>query len=570
MATLPRPRKFLPADFTPDTWDKIEPFVKKLKERDPASADELEQWLLDFSELTAVIDEYGSRRYIDRSCNTVDEQIKTRYLDFVENIEPNLKPASFELQQKFLSNPHVGELTGQRYDVLRRDWKADVELFRQENVSLETQVTKIVTKYDEVCGDMTVEFDGREYTMQQMARFQESTDRDVRERAWRATADRRLKEREVIDDLFDEVLPLRQKIAENAGFDNYRDYQFKRLKRFDYTPADCDAYADAVASNVVPLVREMDEQRREALGVDKLRPWDLAVDTKGRDPLEPFTEDQIEKFVETTHGVFTKLDPDLANDFQQLRDKGNLDLDSRKGKQPGGYQCNLEETGVPFIFMNAAGLQRDVETLLHEGGHAFHTLAAKDEPLVFLRHAPMEMCEVASMSMELLALPYMDDYFSKPGDADRARRHQIEGVTVLGWIATIDQFQHWIYTNPGHSRDARTAKWNELLGRFYHDVDWTGCEAARDAMWQRQLHLFHVPFYYIEYGIAQLGAYQIYKNSKSDAAKALKDYRHGLSFGGAKPLPELFESANIKFDFGDSTIKPLVDMIRSDLAALPE
>lgn len=564
-----RKRRLLPSAFIPDSWDGIRPYIDTLKGREIASPQDLEQWLLDFSELAAVIDEYGSRRYIDKSCHTDDEAIKQRFLDFVENIEPHLKPEMFALQKKFLENPYVDRLEGPRYDILRRKWQADVDIFRPENVPLETKVTKIVTQYDEVCGAMTVEFRGKEYTMQQMARFQEETDRELREEAWGASTDRRLADRNTIDDLFDEVIELRRQIARNAGFDNARDYMFKALKRFDYTPADCDAFADAVEKHVVPLLRELDEERRQALGVDRLRPWDLAVDPRGRDPLRPFDPDNIDALVETTRALFEKLDPALAADFASLREAGNLDLDSRKGKQPGGYQCNLEETGVPFIFMNAAGLQRDVETLLHEGGHAFHTLAAAGEPLTFLRHAPMEFCEVASMSMELLALPYLDLYFDKPENTDRARRHQLEGVSILGWIAVIDQFQHWIYTTPGHSRDDRTARWNELLGRFHHGLDWAGHEAARDAMWQRQLHLFHVPFYYIEYGIAQLGALQIYNNAKKDPAKALKDYRHGLSFGGTRPLPELFEAANIKFDFGDKTVEPLMRTIREDLKNLP-
>ena len=564
-----RPRRFLPADFSPDQWEKISPFVEQLRGRELNSPAELERWLLDLSELVSVVDEYGSRRYIEKSCHTDDEAIKKAFLDFVEHIEPKLKPAMFALQKKFLASEHAAGLAGPRYDILKKKWQADVDIFREENVPLETEITKVVTQYDEVCGDMMVSFDGGEYTMQQMARFQEETDRALRERAWRAATDRRLADRGRIDDLFDKVLPMRQRIAENAGFKNYRDYQFKALKRFDYTPADCDAFAAAVEKHVVPLMRELDAERRRALGVDKLRPWDLAVDPKGRPPLRPFDEKDIDGFVETTRKVFERLSPELAADFDKLRQCGNLDLGSRKGKQPGGYQANLEETGVPFIFMNAAGLQRDVETLLHEGGHAFHSLAVADEPLTFLRHAPMEFCEVASMSMELLALPYLDLYFDDQGDADRARRHQLEGVGILAWIATIDQFQHWIYTHPGHTRQERTALWNELLTRFYHDVDWTGIEPARDAMWQRQMHLFHVPFYYIEYGIAQLGALQIYNNSKKDARRALADYRHGLSFGGGRPLPQLFEAANIKFDFGDATIKPLVQTIREDLRKLP-
>jgi oligoendopeptidase F len=567
--SLRRPRKFLPADFVPDTWEKISPWADRLSQRVINTARELEQWLMDVSELASVVDEYGSRRYIDKSCHTDDPQIKKAYLDYVENIEPKLKPVMFRLQKKFLSSQHADALSGERYDILKKKWQADVEIYRDENVPIETQVTKLVTQYDEICGDMIVSFEGREYTMQQMARFQEETDRNLRERAWRAATERRLADRQKIDELFDQVLPLRQKIAENAGFKNYRDYQFKALKRFDYTPQDCHDFAAAVEKHVVPLMRELDDERRKALRLQDLRPWDMAVDVKGRPPLRPFDEKNIESFVKTTYDVFARLSPELADDFDMLRQLGTLDLDSRKGKQPGGYQCNLEETGVPFIFMNAAGLQRDVETLLHEGGHAFHTLAAADEPLTFLRHAPMEFCEVASMSMELLALPHLEAYFQSPQDADRARRHQLEGVSILTWIATVDQFQHWLYTNPGHSREQRTAEWNRLLERFYHRLDWSGIESARDAMWQRQLHLFHVPFYYIEYGIAQLGALQIYNNAKKDARKALADYRNGLKYGGTLPLPKLFEAANIRFDFTDRTIQPLMQTIREDLRKLP-
>ena len=277
-ATARRPRRFLPGDFVLDQREKISPWAEQLRAREINSPAALEQWLLDVSELASVVDEYGSRRYIDKSCHTDDAQIKQRFLDYVENIEPKLKPVMFELQKKFLASEHAGKLSGPRYEILKKKWQADVDIFREENVPLETEITKIVTQYDEVCGDMMVWFDGKEYTMQQMARFQEETDRALRERAWRAATDRRLADRDRIDDLFDKVLPMRQRIAENAGFKNYRDYQFKALKRFDYTAEDCDAFAAAVEKHVVPLMRDLDAQRRKALAVDNLRPWDLAVD----------------------------------------------------------------------------------------------------------------------------------------------------------------------------------------------------------------------------------------------------------------------------------------------------
>ena len=570
VAARRRPRRLVPADFDAAEWSQIEPLLGELQGREIGSKDEMRDWLRDLSEVEMVVDEYGSRLYIDKSRHTEDEQVKAAYLHFVDEIEPKLKPAFDALKRKYLDSPHA--LTaddGEKFGILRRTWQTDVDLFREANIPLQTRETKIVTEYDETCGAMTIEFRGKTYTQQQMARFQEETDRDTREAAWKASADRRMQDREKIDGLFDEVLPLRGEIAGNAGFDSARDYYFKAKHRFDYTPDDCHRYAAAVEEHVVPVLRKLDAERRAELGVETLRPWDLAVDVRGRDPLRPFDESDTDGFLAKTTGIFRKLDPDLAEQFDLLRQAGHLDLESRPAKQPGGYQANLEESGIPFIFMNAAGLQRDVETLLHEGGHAFHTLLAHDEPYGFFRHAPMEFCEVASMSMELLALPHLDDFFENPADADRARRHQLEGVSILAWIATIDQFQHWLYTHPGHSRADREAAWLEVFARFGHEVDWTGHEDVRASLWQRQLHLFHVPFYYIEYGIAQLGALQLWLASKRDKAAALERYKHALSLGGTRPLPALFEAAGLKFDFSADTIAPLMAAVREDLDKLP-
>jgi oligoendopeptidase F len=344
---------------------------------------------------------------------------------------------------------------------------------------------------------------------------------------------------------------------------------WKALKRFDYTPDDCLRFADSVAKTVVPLVDELDRQRGADLGLPRLRPWDLAVDPKNRPPLRPFSDTDIEGFVSKTHEIFKRLSPQLADDFDLLRRRNNLDLGSRKGKQPGGYQSTLNEVREPFIFMNAAGLQRDVDTLLHEGGHAFHALAAKDEPLVFLRHAPMEFCEVASMSMELLGADHLDVFYNSADHARAKRVHLEEVIRILPWIATIDSFQHWLYTNPGHSRQQRTAEWTRLMDRFGSKVDWSGFEEIRASRWLWQLHLFHVPFYYIEYGIAQLGALQLWMKARQDPQQALNNYRAGLRLGGTKPLPELFSAAGIQFDFSEKTLRPLMGAIGEELAELP-
>lgn len=566
--TIAYPRRFVPRNLDVADFSQLEPLYNALIDRPIRSVEDLEQWLGDASELSSVVDEYGSRRYIDKSCHTEDPKIEQAYMHFVERIEPKIKPLFFQLQRKFLESPFVSRLQGERYRILDRKWRSDVELFREENIPLETQITKLVTDYDKISGAMMVRFQGKEYTLQQLARFIEEPDRRVRQEAWEASANRRLQDRDRMDELYDKLLPLRQRIAANAGMSDYRAYVWKAYKRFDYTPEDCLRFADAIEKTCVPAVDELDRQRAADMGLQSLRPWDLSVDPKNRPPLRPFSEDQTPEFVRKVKDVFDRLSPQLAEDFDLLRQRNNLDLQSRRGKQPGGYQCSLDEAREPFIFMNAAGLQRDVETLLHEGGHAFHCLAARQEPLVFLRSAPMEFCEVASMSMELLGSEHFDVFY-QDAQVHRARRTLLEGIIrFFPWMATIDVFQHWIYTHPGHTDRQRTGQWLAILDRFSSKVDWSGHEAARQALWQRQLHLFHAPFYYIEYGIAQLGALQLWIKSKEDPRRAVANYRAALRLGGTKTLPELFAAAGIRFDFSDRTLGPLMQAIRDELTTL--
>ena len=562
-------RSFVPTTLDVSQFSQLEPLYRQLLERSLETDAEAERWLGDFSELSSVVEEYGSRRYIDKSCHTDDPAIEKAYLHFVEEIEPKIKPLYFELQRKLLQSPAAARLTGPRYQILLRKWRADVELFREENIPLETQITRLNNDYDKIWGLMTVNFRGTEYTLPQLSRFGEEPDRATRQEAWEAGTRRRLADHEAIEGIFDQLLPLRQTIAHNAGKPDYRAFIWQAYKRFDYTPEDCLRFADAVAETCVPVMRELDRKRRQDLGVDRLRPWDLSVDPKNRPPLRPFEESNVNGFVDGVKTIFSRLSPRLADDFESLRARNNLDLQSRKGKQPGGYQCSLEESREPFIFMNAAGLQSDVITLLHEGGHAFHCLAARDEPLVFLRSAPMEFCEVASMSMELLGADHFDVFY-REAEASRAKRVLLEGITrLLPWIAMIDSLQHWIYTHPGHTREQRTAEWLRLQDRFASQLDWTGHEDTRAALWPRQLHLFHVPFYYIEYGIAQLGAMQLWLKSRHDLHGALAGYRAALALGGTRTLPELFAAAGISFDFSSKTLRPLMSALRDELDQLP-
>jgi oligoendopeptidase F len=564
-----KPRTFVPPDLDCGDWNQIAPLYDELEAtaaRCQTVAD-LEGWLLQRSELNAAIDQDHSERYIAMTCHTDNAEAEKAYLHIVEHVQPQIKPREFKLDQLFIAHPLRRQLPKARYEVFDRNTALQVELFRPENVAFETEEAKLSQQYQKISGSLTVSFRGEEKTLIQMSRYLEETDRALRQQTWELVASRRLREVDKFEDIFDEQVKLREKIAKNAGFKNYVDYAFRSRRRFDYTPADCLKFHDAIEQEMMPVVRELQARRREQLGLATLRPWDLGVDPLNRQPLRPF--EQVETMVSKSQEIFDQLDPALAGDFRQMQTLRLLDLANRKGKAPGGYQSTLPEARLPFIFMNAVGVQRDVETLLHEAGHAFHALATRHEDLYAYRDAPIEFCEVASMSMELLGNEFIEKFYA-PAEANRARHDHLEGnVKIFPWIATVDAFQHWIYSHPGHSRTDRRAAWENLMQRFGGEVDWSGYEDARAHLWHRQLHIFIHPFYYVEYGIAQLGAFQVWANSKHNKAKALNDYKKGLALGGSRPLPELFAAAGCKFAFDQATIKPLMQVVRAELAKLP-
>jgi oligoendopeptidase F len=570
-AALPahKPRRFVPPEIDLGDWGQIAPLFDQLAARSPAcaTATDLERWLLDWSELNAALDEESSKRYIAMTCHTDNAEAEKAYLHFVENVDPQLKPRQFALARTYVNHPLRAQLPQTRYQVFDRDTQLHVELFREENIPLETEEARLSQQYQKLSGSLMVQFRGEEKTLVQMGRHLEETDRPLRQEAWELVANRRLQEAGKFEEIFDQLVKLREQIARHAGYANYRDYAFRKMGRFDYTPADCEAFHEAVENEIVPVLHELQAERQRQLGVETLRPWDVAVDPLNRPPLRPF--EQVDQMVSRTQEIFERLDRDLAAGFQRMQNLHLLDLANRKGKAPGGYQSTLAEARVPFIFMNAVGLQRDVETLLHEAGHAFHALATCDEDLHAYRNAPIEFCEVASMSMELLGNEFLEKFYSPP-EANRARRTHLEGiVNIFAWIATVDGFQHWIYTHPGHTRAERSAAWLELMARFGGQMDWQGYEAARANLWHRQLHIFIHAFYYIEYGIAQLGALQVWANSKRDQAQAMNDYKRSLALGGSRPLPELFAAAGCKFEFSRETMAPLVALVRRELAKLP-
>lgn len=569
----PFPRKFVPAGADMGDWTHIEPLFKQLLDRKPSTVDEFEQWIFDCSELGSVINEEEAKRYIAMTTQTDDPAREAAYQHFIKEIDPKAKPLWQALEVSYLNSPVRKRLPQDRYAVFDRIIENNVQLFREENVPLETRETLLSKDYQKLTGGMTVTYKGKELTLQQASKYLEEPNRQVRQEVWELTTSRRLQDKDKLEDLYDQLIEVRGHIAKNAGFDDYRDYAFKHRRRFDYTPEDCFRFHEGVERAVMPMVRSIMENRRRKLKVDRVRPWDLQVDPLNRAPLRPFaTADEL---VQGTHGIFTRVDPELGAQFKFMADEKLLELESRKGKAPGGYQHTLQERRWPFIFMNAVGRDEDIRTLLHEGGHAFHMLAAREEPIIYYRHSPLEFAEVASMGMELLAAPHLNVFYKNPDDYRRSYITTLyDAVLILPWVATIDAFQHWIYTHPSHAREERRRAWLEIHERFegcystFGIADWTELDEPRAYLWHRQLHLYTSPFYYIEYGIAQIGALQVWVQSRRNHREAVERYWQALALGGSRPLPELFEAAGAKFRFDEQSVKPLMEMVGEELERL--
>jgi oligoendopeptidase F len=489
--------------------------------------------------------------------DTTNEEYEKAFTYFVTEIEPKMKPYSFALNQKLVASPLTEGLDKNQYFPYLRSVRNSIELYREENIPIQSELSVLAQQFGVISSKMTIEHEGKEYTLQQAARLLQNPDRNVREQVFRKVAARRLQDKAVLNELFDKLLARRQQVALNAGFDNYRDYKFRELGRFDYTPQDCFRFHDAVRDHIVPLHRLLLEFRRSRLGVDRLKPWDTDAEPAGTQPLQPFTEGK--ELTEKAIAVFKKLNPFFGDCLTTMRGMERLDLDSRKGKAPGGYNCPLAETGVPFIFMNAAGTMSDVITMMHEGGHAVHSFLTHPLALSSFKEYPMEIAELASMSMELFSMEHWDEFFKDEAELKRAKIEELERViSVLPWIATIDKFQHWLYTHVGHSVAEREAAWMEILNEFSTGVvDWTGFDEYRRNFWQKQLHLYEVPFYYIEYGIAQLGAIAMWRQYRNNKEQALDNYQQALALGYTRTLIELYDTAGIRFDFSPDYVAEL-------------
>jgi oligoendopeptidase F len=563
------PRKFLSNDLQINSFDVIKPYFEDLLNRSILSKVEFEKWLEDRSELDAVLEEDLAWRYIRMTIDTKNEEHSNSYTLFVTKIQPELAPLDDQLNRKLIQSPFIKEyMHCDAHRIYFRSVETQLKLFREENIAIEAFLNEKSQEFGIISGAQTIEHDGQEITMQKASQFLKEQDENVRKTIYEKMSIRRRKDIDTLNELYSELIIKRHELARNAGFDNFIDYKFQSLGRFDYTKEDCFNFHQAIKTLIVPLVREIQQRKLDKLGKSKFKPWDTEVDPDGKAPLKPFQTGK--EMLDGTISMLSKIDTYFADCIQTMEKMAHLDLESKTGKAPGGYNYPLYEIGVPFIFMNAVGAQRDLVTMVHEAGHAVHSFLSRDLKLTGFKNIPSEVAELASMSMELLTMKHWDLFYSNSDDLNRAKREQLEGILkILPWIAQIDAFQHWVYENVNHTIEERYAYWKKLSSEYGTGLtDWNGYEDMLETSWQRQMHLFEVPFYYIEYGIAQLGALGVWKNSIENYDQAVEKYKDALKLGYSKSIPEIYETANVKFDFSESYLKSLADFIKEELTRI--
>jgi len=564
-----RPKRiFIAEDLKINSYDDVKPYFEKLLEEKISSLKEFKLWLKKNSELDAVLEEDMAWRYIKMTINTADKEASESYNKFVNEINPPISEVSNLLNKKLYDSPFKKELTDEADKIYLKKVESAIELFREENIELFSKTQNLAQEYSGIIGAQLINYQGNDLTSPQAAKFLKDPNRDVRKEVFDLLFVRKNEDNELLEGIFDQLVETRHQIALNAGYKNFRDYKFKEMNRFDYSVQDCFDFHDAIEKHIVPIYKKIQEEKLKKFGFEKFKPYDLSADPDGKQPLKPFEGGN--ELTEKTIAVFNKLDPYFADCIATMQEIGHLDLESKKGKAPGGYNYPLYEIGVPFIFMNAAGSDRDVITMVHEGGHAIHSFLTKDLELTSYKSFPSEVAELASMSMELLSMNYWEIFYTTEDDLKRAKKEHLESILmVLPWIATIDAFQHWIYENPKHNREERTTKWLEISSRFGTGLtDWTGYENGRVYSWHKQLHLFEVPFYYIEYGFAQLGALGVWKNALQNEKKAIEDYKKGLAVGYTKDIKSIYKTAGVEFDFSEGNIKLLAEVALNYLKEL--
>ncbi len=566
-ALVPK-RRFLKTDFSCSSWDNIKTYFQELLDREINSGEELEQWILDWSELEAACVEDNRWRYIKMSVNSDDKEAAERFQYFIKEITPKLTSVGHELIIKLLDSPFLSSMDKQKYFVYLRELRKEREIFNKENIQINVDIRMRSQVFGEASSKMSIEHEGEELTIQQSSKLLDKKDREIRKSVYNKIANCRLEHMDTFDQIFSDIVAMRHQMALNAGFKNYRDLRFAELKRFDYTPVDCFQFHNSIASEIMPIAEELALERKNKLGVEKLHPWDLSIDVTGDKPIKAYNgeADMINKSIEclaATHPYFGKC-------LNMMKEMGRLDLYTRKGKRPGGYNMSLPESGVPFIFMNSADTVKDVRVMMHECGHAVHAFLVNELPVVRFKSTPAEVAELAAMTMELLTMDQWHLLIENKEDLRRAKLFQLTNLLeLLPWIATIDKFQQWVYTTPGHSVEERDIAWLEIFNEFTPScLDWTGVEQYKTKQWQKQLHLYEFPFYYIEYGFAQLGAIAIWRNYCENPTETIDNYVNALKLGYTKPIGEIYETAGIRFDFSSEYIKTLAAFVKMKIDEL--
>lgn len=561
-------RCFLSEDFMIDKWENIQPYYQKLLDQPINSFEEFYDWLKKMDETNAVIAEQARWLMIKGTCNTTDKDIQEKYSQFIKNINPHLTEYNNKISLKLIASPYLAQLDDKVFMTFVRGLRSKVALFREKNLPIQTTMKLAEKEYGKIIGAMTITIDDEELTLPQARQLLMDKNRAFRKEAFLKTQERQLVEKEKLNDLFSRLVKFRNQIALNADFDNFRDYKFADLGRFDYTPEDCFGLHEAVGKEIVPLVKELHLLRKEKLGFDTLKPWDTSIDIWGKAPLKPFKDSK--ELVAKTIECLSKIRPVFGKYLATMEKMGHLDLESRKGKAPGGYNCPLPETGIPFIFMNAVGTARDLTVMVHEGGHAIHSFLSHAQPFSFLKRTPSEVAELASMTMELFSMEHWNIFYSDEQALIRAKITQLTKViSSLPWMMTIDKFQHWLYTHPNHTSEEREKAWLAIQGKFSTKiVDWSGLEEFKTIGWQKQLHLFEVPFYYIEYSMAQLGAIAMWKQFRENREQAIENYISALKLGYSAPIGKIYETAGIDFNFSKEYVSELGQFVMKEIKLL--
>ena len=563
-----KPRIFVDENLKIEQWEDVSPYFDELLNEEISTEENFKIWLAKNSELEAVLEEDMAWRYIKMTIDTSDKEANDRYTKFVTEINPKMAEPSNQLNEKLNDCKFKEQLKEKADQIYLKKVATAIELFNEDNIPLQAKTQTLGQEYSGVIGAQLIRYKDEEITAQQALKYLKDPNREIRKEVYDLLADRRRQDHDKLESIFDDLVKLRHQIAHNAGFTNYRDYKFKAMNRFDYSVQDCLDFHHSIEKFIVPIYKKIQEEKLDKFGFQKFRPFDSSADPEGKAPLKPFETGA--EMLDKTIRIFKKIDPYFSDCLNTMKEMGHLDLESKKGKAPGGYNYPLYEIGIPFIFMNAAGSARDVITMIHEGGHAIHSFLTKDLELTAYKSFPSEVAELASMSMELLSMKYWEEFYGQGEELKRAKKEHLESILmVLPWIATIDAFQHWIYTHPNHSREDRKAEWLKLGERFGTELtDWSDYEDLRDYSWHKQLHLFEVPFYYIEYGFSQLGALGVWKNSLEDSNKAIQQYKDGLSLGYTEDIKTIYKTAGVEFDFSAKNIQSLSELILDQLKQL--